>query len=74
MKKKVSSGLQNYKDMCAERDKETRKATFMYVNMQKWAGENYDRDMAAAEQARQETRPYHIIIMTISYHNHGHII
>ena len=57
-KKKRSSGLDRYNALCAERDKESMRATFMYVNMQKWAGENYDRDMAAAEKARQDYVKY----------------
>ena len=48
-----------YDIMVQQRNKEAQRMNFLYVNMQKWAGENYDRDMAAAEKAKQD----HVIYM-----------
>ena len=43
-----------YDLLVEQRNKEAQRMNFLYVNMQKWAGENYDRDMAAAEQAQRD--------------------
>lgn len=51
-KKKVKTT--KYDLMVEQRNKEAQRTNFLYVNMQKWAGENYDRDMAAAEQAQKD--------------------
>ena len=49
-----ASHTEAYDIQVEQRNKEAQKMNFLYVNMQKWAGENYDRDVAAAEQAERD--------------------
>ena len=49
-----ASHTEAYDILVEQRNKEAQKMNFLYVNMQKWAGENYDRDVAAAEQAERD--------------------
>ena len=49
-----ASNTEAYDILVEQRNKEAQKMNFLYVNMQKWAGENYDRDVAAAEQAERD--------------------
>ena len=51
---KKSSNTEAYDIQVVQRNKEAQRMNFLYVNMQKWAGENYDRDLAAAEQAERD--------------------
>ena len=49
-----ASHTEAYDILVEQRNKEAQRMNFLYVNMQKWAGENYDRDVAAAEQAERD--------------------
>ena len=57
-----TSNTEAYDIQVEQRNKEAQRMNFLYVNMQKWAGENYDRDVAAAEQAERD----YVVFMEMS--------
>jgi len=57
MKKKTGrENMQKFDDLVSHRDAEMQRMEFNCINMQRWAGDNYDRDMEAMREGERQAK------------------